>query len=66
MKAVCPTNSEHNEFYANATVREEWKVAPDGNFIDRMGCVYTLKRPRADEVWTCVDCGAEAVITEGA
>lgn len=60
---VCPKNIKHNRFFATAHVTENWLVDAEGNFIevsDSSDCEVTHE-PDERDVWTCAECGAEAV-----
>jgi hypothetical protein len=65
MKATCPKDPEHKEFYATAHVAEEWIVDETGQFLDHADLPGEVTHaPGPDDVWTCKECGAEAVVTE--
>ena len=63
MKAVCPNNPAHKEFLTPAHVMEDWKVDDKGNFIASMGAIQTDHGPNPDNIWGCVECGAEATVS---
>ena len=61
-KHVCP-NGCGNRFHASAHVTQEWCVDGEGNFIEVVNnCLEVTHKPDNDNIWTCVKCGAEAVI----
>ena len=61
MKAICPNNSNHQEFLAGATVRQEWKIDSSGNFLEETNtCSDIIDKPDLGIGWTCFTCGADA------
>lgn len=62
MKATCPNNPEHKEFSTTAHEVHDWKVDEEGNFLDDLGCSETAAKPDAGNIWTCIECGAEATV----
>ena len=62
MRAVCPNNSNHKMFITVAHVSEDWVVDDVGNFQEVANNGETVAGPCFDNLWTCNDCGAEAVI----
>jgi hypothetical protein len=64
MRAVCPENKEHNEFYTTAHVLQEWKVTPEGTFIEEIeGSLEVVHGPDSGNTWECAECGATAEVS---
>jgi len=61
MKAICPKNPNHKEFITTAHELHEWVVANDGEFIEDKGCLSIASPPDSDNIWTCKECGTEAI-----
>ena len=65
-KHVCP-NCGGRDFYTTAHVMQEWLVHDDGEFVAvSTDCLEVTHGPDDDNIWTCVKCGAEAVVEEAA
>lgn len=62
MKAHCPNSAEHDEFFTNAQVLEEWRVDRDGHFIEVIESLQTVHGPHRDNEWICAICGALAEV----
>lgn len=63
MKVKCPENPEHKQFVTTAHVMQDWFVDENGNFVAvATECVEVTHRPDPDNVWTCLVCGAEAIV----
>lgn len=61
MKLVCPKDSNHKEFIAAATVREDWVVDVQGNFLALLGEDHEpLEAPGPSSHFACRECGATA------
>lgn len=60
MRASCPFNYQHREFYVEVVVKERWVVDPDGDFIDMKEFIEVVKNPDAGDIWICAKCGAHA------
>lgn len=60
----CPKNPTHDRFRATATVEEHWILNPGGHFVDNLkSAVQVLREPNLrEDVITCAECGAEAVV----
>lgn len=66
MKAVCPKDDKHKEFYTVTHILQEWRVDEHGQFIDiaRNGeALETVHGPHKDNLWVCATCGCEAKVT---
>ena len=61
-KAVCPNNPDHKEFITTAHVMDEWLVDENGDFLDTLRNLETVHGPDPQNIWTCNECGARAVI----
>jgi len=64
MKAECPNNKDHKQFVTVAHVTEDWVVDENGDFLDVFdgnNC-ETTHGPDPENIWTCLECGAEAVV----
>jgi hypothetical protein len=66
MLARCPNNPTHKRFVTVAHVTEDWVVDERGNFIRVSGSTYaeTVSGPNPDNTWSCLECGAEAIVTD--
>ena len=66
LKARCPNDASHQHFSAVAHVTEYWIVDPDGDFIkkDASESGEVVHPPDKDDVWCCIDCGAEAIFVK--
>lgn len=63
MKAICPNNENHDRFTTTAHVMQEWVVDDSGEFIDVLeDCLQVTHKPDVGNLWTCQECGAEAII----
>jgi len=64
MRATCPNSPEHKEFVTCATVCEDWIVDEEGNWTTtpKYSDTVTVHGPNIDNVWTCTECGQEAVV----
>lgn len=63
MKAICPNNSEHNNFYTTVHVVQKWIVDEHGNHIKTSNeCLQVTHRPDMDSFLQCSICGAKAVM----
>lgn len=57
---VCPNNCSAN-FITSAHVMQDWKVDPEGNFVECIdGAVETTHGPDDGNIWTCAECGETA------
>ncbi len=66
MKAKCPKNPEHKEFYTNATVSETWLVDESGHWQSTIEDGEVIDSPSSGNLWECAapDCGAEAIVED--
>lgn len=61
-KHICP-KCGGKTFHATAHVTQDWEIDECGNWIkDLDSCGEVTHRPNDDDVWTCANCGEEAVI----
>jgi len=61
-KAVCPNNPAHKRFHANAHIVQDWVVDEGGNYIETLhDCSEVTHEPDSEDIWTCAECGAEAI-----
>ncbi len=64
-KAVCPNNAEHKRFSVTAHVTIDWIVNEKGDFEECiLECVDVTHEPDSEDIWTCAECGAEAVFVQ--
>ena len=61
MKKICPNNRAHNRFTTMAHVAQDWTVDGDGEFMGDAIDLEIDHGPNVDNIWTCNECGAEAV-----
>ena len=64
LKATCPTSKRHKRFETTAHVMEAWIVDEAGEFVRNAGTLEVTHKPRADNLWTCTACGAQATVVE--
>jgi hypothetical protein len=66
MKARCPNDASHKRFVTTAHVTEDWIVDERGEFLELAddGVGEVVHKPDSGNTWTCVECNAEAVITD--
>lgn len=57
----CPNNPNHKTFVTTAHEVHEWVVDEAGNFISDRGCIEVAHSPNKSNIWTCSECGVEAV-----
>jgi len=63
MKAVCPNSPDHKQFVTTAHIVEEWLVDETGSFIEVVNTGLEVSHgPDSGNIWTCVDCSAEAEV----
>lgn len=61
--AKCPNNPNHKRFETTAHVMQLWEVDEKGNFINVVDESMEVSHgPDKDNIWTCCECGAEAII----
>lgn len=61
-KKVCPNDPAHNRFITTGHVMQDWVVDGDGTFQEvENECVQVTHEADTDNIWTCKECGAEAV-----
>ena len=60
MKALCPKNETHKEFFTVAHVVQTWKVDEEGEFIEEISTDETTHGPTVGNIWECAVCGTEA------
>lgn len=61
MRATCPNNETHQQFFTTAHVTQTWLVDPEGHFVSEISTDETTHGPSIDNEWTCSDCGADVV-----
>ncbi len=62
LKAVCPKNPDHKRFGVTAHVTQDWIVDEDGFFEEcTCDCTEVTHEPNEEDIWTCAECGAEAI-----
>lgn len=64
MKVICSINEEHDRFVTTAHVVQYWVVDSKGTFLNELATIETTHAPNKDNTWTCLICGADAVVTE--
>jgi hypothetical protein len=66
LTAKCPKNPKHKRFVTVAHVTEDWIVDEHGNFLEEPANPdrQTVHGPQKGNTWSCVECGAEAAVTE--
>lgn len=62
MKATCPNNPNHKRFGTTAHVMELWEVDEEGAFIRTIESLQTDHGPDPDNIWECLECGAQAKV----
>lgn len=62
MKAICPHNEEHKEFYTVAHVTQTWKVDETGQFLEELSTDEVTHTPNANNEWRCAEC--DSVVEE--
>jgi hypothetical protein len=64
MKARCPKNPDHKKFITTAHVCQDWVVDPEGNFLEEAPSNQNevTHRPCRENIWTCWDCGEQAIV----
>lgn len=61
----CPECGNTQKFYTTAHVMQEWLVDGYGDFLEvSEPCLEVTHKPDKDNIWTCAECGAEAIILE--
>lgn len=61
--AICPNNKKHKRFITVAHVSQDWIVDEKGNWLETVDeCLETVANPCPDNIWTCKECGAEAIV----
>jgi hypothetical protein len=64
MKARCPNDPTHITFETVAHVMQLWMVNEDGEHVETLNdCCQVSFSPDPGNMWTCTECGAEAVVT---
>lgn len=59
---ICPKCGGRT-FETTAHVMQSWTVDADGDFLSvRDDCLQVTHEPDDGNIWTCVRCGAEAVV----
>ena len=64
MLARCPNDPTHKRFSTVASVMEDWEVDERGNWISTIESLQTDNGPDPGNIWTCLECGAEAIVTD--
>ena len=63
--AKCPKSPNHGNFITTAHVVEEWVVDSKGGFCSLAEKALEVTHgPDRDNVWSCLDCGTQAVFEE--
>ena len=58
----CPNHPEHKLFVTGAAVYQLWIVDQNGEWIETLDdSVGVYARPNTENIWECLECGAEAV-----
>lgn len=64
LKKICP-KCGGMQFLVSPHVVQEWIVDGNGNFIVEIeSCVEVVHYADDDDIWTCYECGHEAVGSE--
>lgn len=62
MAAKCPNGCQWSEFIVTAHITQIWKVNEEGDFLKVIKeCEEVTHFSDKQDVWTCVECGAEAI-----
>jgi len=65
LKISCPKSKKHNKFYVSAHVVQIWKVDSSGEFAAVIDdCIDVLHFPDTDDVFTCIECGNQAIVKD--
>jgi hypothetical protein len=65
LKVTCPKNSKHDRFETTAHVTQDWIVDNTGEFVRvSRACVQTDHGPMKGNIFTCCQCGWEAIVEE--
>ena len=65
MKIKCPQNTMHKSFSVSAHIAQEWEVDEKGEFKSVLTeCLDTVHRPDSNDLYTCNECGTEAIVEE--
>ena len=64
MKATCPANPEHQEFFTTAHVAQTWRVDAQGNFLSELSSDDVTHGPDSGNTWTCATCGKRAEVEQ--
>ena len=62
--ARCPNNDAHDRFRTVAHVTEDWEVDKHGDFVRVLDTGEVVHPPSVDNIWNCLECGAEADIDD--
>jgi hypothetical protein len=62
MRATCPNNPEHKRFVTVAHEMHDWVVDETGEFVEDLGCLGVSCKPDPGNLWTCKECGTQAVV----
>lgn len=61
---ICP-KCGGKRFSTTVRVTQTWEVDEDGNFLSEIsGCDDVMHGPDDGNIWTCLECGSDAVIAE--
>jgi len=64
-RARCPENRAHREFTVTVHVTQDWRVSETGEFVAEVqSCVEVTHGPDPEDVWTCAECGRQAVFRQ--
>lgn len=63
MLAVCPDNPEHKQFGTVVHQTHDWMVDETGELLNDLGLLEVTHGPNPGNTWTCMECGAAAVVT---
>lgn len=65
LKAKCPKDSTHNRFMTSVTLAQDWVVDEFGEWVNSLAEVsVVVAGPDATTLWTCLECGEEAEVSE--
>lgn len=59
---ICPYCGNKSRFLTVAHVAQTWEVDGNGMFLREISTDETTAPPDDGNIWTCVECGGEAVV----
>lgn len=62
MKLTCPRCEGQTRFEVTAHEVHDWIVDEDGDFVEDKGCTEMSHKPDSQDVYSCVNCGADAKV----